>query len=179
MSLVVFSNVNKIGLILDYGDSTPAILSEPAVVSDSVQVYKWVRQQTSAEIYVWGHSLGTALSTHTVKTLKMEGIIPYGLMLEAPFTTMREEITYHPIGKVYSWLPYFSATILDPLEKNGFHFRTIDNILDVDCPIMIMNAEDDAIIPYTLGAKVNPFPLVPAKVSSSIVMNVLFKLQMD
>lgn len=86
--------------IADYGDSTPAILSEPAVVSDSVQLYKWVETQTIADIYVWGHSLGTALSTHTVKMLKKEGIVPHGLALESPFTTMREEITVHPIGKV-------------------------------------------------------------------------------
>lgn len=85
---------------LDYGDSTPATLSEPAVVSDCVQLYKWLQSQTTADIYVWGHSLGTALSTHTVKMLKSEGIIPYGLALESPFTTMREEITLHPIGRV-------------------------------------------------------------------------------
>lgn len=85
---------------LDYGDSTPAKLSEPAVVSDSVQLYKWLQKQTTANIYVWGHSLGTALSTHTVKMLRREGIVPYGLMLESPFTTMQEEITLHPIGRV-------------------------------------------------------------------------------
>lgn len=65
-----------------------------------MQLYKWLQKQTTADIYVWGHSLGTALSTHTVKMLKKEGIIPYGLVLESPFTTMREEITLHPIGKV-------------------------------------------------------------------------------
>lgn len=65
-----------------------------------MQLYKWLQSQTTADIYVWGHSLGTALSTHTVKMLKSEGIIPYGLALESPFTTMREEITLHPIGRV-------------------------------------------------------------------------------
>lgn len=84
----------------DYGDSTPAVLSEPAVVNDAVQLYKWVQEHTIADIYVWGHSLGTALSTHTVKMLKKEDIVPMGLVLESPFTTMREEITVHPIGKV-------------------------------------------------------------------------------
>lgn len=86
---------------IDYGDSTPALLTEPAVVNDGIQLYEWVRSQTTADIYVWGHSLGTALSTHTVKKLKEEkGTVPMGLFLESPFTTMREEIVYHPIGKV-------------------------------------------------------------------------------
>lgn len=92
----------------DYGDSTPAKLSEPAVVSDSVQLYKWLKSKTMANIYVWGHSLGTALSTHTVKMLKKDEIVPYGLMLESPFTTMQEEITLHPIGRVsdQNWYSY-------------------------------------------------------------------------
>lgn len=61
-----------------------------------------------------------------------------------------------PFIQIFAWLPYFDATIRDPLERNGFLFRTTTNILDVNCPIMISNAEDDVIIPYTLGRKVCP-----------------------
>lgn len=57
-------------------------------------------QKTDSPIYVWGHSLGTALSTHTVANLKDLGIVPRGLFLEAPFTNMKEEMPNHPIGKV-------------------------------------------------------------------------------
>lgn len=56
--------------------------------------------KTNAPIYVWGHSLGTALSTHTVANLRDKKIVPKGLFLEAPFTRMREEVPNHPIGKV-------------------------------------------------------------------------------
>lgn len=86
--------------MIGYADSSKAKLSEEAVVSDAMQLYKWVTEKTKSPIYIWGHSLGTALSTHTVANLRDKGIIPHGLFLEAPFTRMREEVPYHPIGKV-------------------------------------------------------------------------------
>ncbi|VEN34722.1 unnamed protein product [Callosobruchus maculatus] len=99
--------------------------------------------------------MGTALSTHTVRRLKeQDGIVPTGLILESAFTTMREEIVNNPLGKLFAWLIYFNATILDPLERNGFRFKTTENILSVDCPIMMMHAEDDNVIPWRLGFKV-------------------------
>ncbi|XP_018561624.1 monoacylglycerol lipase ABHD12 isoform X1 [Anoplophora glabripennis] len=136
-----------------YGDSgLDADLSEDGIVSDTVQLYKWVRYKTSNMIYFWGHSLGSALATHAVKILKeQDGIIPTGLVLESPFTTMRDEMINHPLGKIYKWLAYFNQTILDPPERNGMLFLSTTNILYVDCPIMIMHAEDDNVIPYFLG----------------------------
>lgn len=83
-----------------YGDSTNADLSEEAVVSDLTQFYKWIRNKTSARIFIWGHSLGTAIGTRTVAALREQNIIPTGLILEAPFTTMREELPLHPVGRV-------------------------------------------------------------------------------
>lgn len=83
-----------------YADSTEAQLSEPAVVNDAVQLYKWLKRKTQSKIYVWGHSLGSALSTHTVARLKDEGLVPSGLVLEAPFTTMKDEIPCHTLGRV-------------------------------------------------------------------------------
>lgn len=115
----------------------------------------WVKERTPQDIYIWGHSLGAAISTHTVRTLKEEkNIVPTGLVLESPFTTMRDEVLSNPVGRIWSWLPYFEATVLNPLAKNGFLFETVKNILFVDCPIMIMIAEDDDVIPFEMGRKV-------------------------
>nr|CAH7765324.1 unnamed protein product [Callosobruchus chinensis] len=138
-----------------YGDSGQDVtMCEAGIVSDTRQIFKWVRSLTSNDIYFWGHSMGTALSTHTVRRLKeQDGIVPTGLILESAFTTMREEIVNNPLGKIFSWLLYFNATILDPLERNGFLFKTTENILSVDCPIMMMHAEDDNVIPWRLGFK--------------------------
>lgn len=137
-----------------YGDSgTDVEMSEPAIVSDHVQLYKWLRGiNQKSNIYYWGHSLGTGISCHTLKKLKAESIVPRGLVLEAPFSTMAEEIHY-VLGKFFGWLAYFNATMVKPVGDNGILWQSVSNILDVDCPILIMNAEDDGTIPWTLGQK--------------------------
>ncbi|KAJ8944123.1 hypothetical protein NQ318_013305 [Aromia moschata] len=224
-----------------YGDSGTNVLpSELGIVNDNIQLYKWVRAKTNNQIYVWGHSLGGALAIHSVRALKDENIVPVGLFLESTFSTMRDEINTHILGKtqkilrfnavltmtwirtltmtwshmkvivevivleshikftdtgqlkqgvmspategkasnpgqlmqgvmspategkgrdpgqlrqIFKWLAYFEQTVLEPLEKNGFLFRSTTNILYVDCPIMIMHAQDDNVVHYTLGRK--------------------------
>ncbi|CAH1119517.1 unnamed protein product [Phaedon cochleariae] len=140
-----------------YGDSCSGLeLSELGIVSDTAQIYKWIGSHTKNEIFVWGHSLGAALGTHAIKVLKEDGtIIPTGLILESAFTTMREEVANSGIGKLFKWLLYFEQTVLEPLERNGFIFNTSNNILSVDCPIMIMHAEDDNVVPCFMGRKLN------------------------
>lgn len=73
---------------------------EDAIVNDSVQVYKWLQAHNFTDIFVWGHSLGSALATRMVSELKKEDIFPVGLILESAFTSMREEIPQHKYGKV-------------------------------------------------------------------------------
>lgn len=149
-----------------YGDSDKGTMSEEAIISDCVQLYRWVRRKTERRIYLWGHSLGAAIATRTAATLadlpmsfhhvgareeERRAALPAGLVLESPFTSLREEIPLHPYGKQFSWLPWFNATVLNPLREHGFLFDNAKNIVNVDCPIMVLHAEDDSIIPYTLG----------------------------
>lgn len=57
--------------------------------------------KTLAPVFIWGHSLGTALATKTVAILANRNLTqPIGLVLEAPFTKMSEELYVHPYGKV-------------------------------------------------------------------------------
>ncbi|XP_049818659.1 lysophosphatidylserine lipase ABHD12 isoform X2 [Aethina tumida] len=137
-----------------YGDSTGADLSESGIIEDNVQVYEWIRSRTNQDIYIWGHSLGSALSIHTVKALWEEKrIVPKGLVVESAFSTMREEVLGNPLGKFFSWLAYFNATVLDPLEDHGFRFWSTKNINEVRCPTMHMHAADDNVISWKLGEK--------------------------
>lgn len=75
---------------------------ESTVVNDAVQVYKWLQIHNFTDIFVWGHSLGSALATRMVSELSKENIFPLGLVLESAFTSMREEIPVHKYGKVYA-----------------------------------------------------------------------------
>ncbi|CAH0547841.1 unnamed protein product [Brassicogethes aeneus] len=137
-----------------YGDSSDFVLTESGIIHDNIQVYEWLKERTNQDIYVWGHSLGTSVSVHTVRTLYEEkNIVPKGLVIEAAFPTIREVFVLSPIGKFYGWLAYFNATILDPLEAHGFRFWSTTNIKYVHCPTMHLHAMDDFAVPWTLGEK--------------------------
>lgn len=134
-----------------YADSTPAELTETTIVGDIVKFYKWLNVRTNSKIYVWGHSLGTGVGTQLIANLKKENINSKGLVLEAPFTSVTDVMMVHPVIKTFSFLPWFRSTIIEPMIDNGFNFDSAKYIQDVDCPIMIVHAKDDIIIPYTFA----------------------------
>lgn len=84
---------------LGYGDSDDGAMFERNIVNDCVQVYKWLQERTNSPIYVWGHSLGTALAVSTLAELKTSSNVT-GLVLEAAFTSFRDELYHHPNIKV-------------------------------------------------------------------------------
>lgn len=138
-----------------YADSSHTLPSEDEIVRDSIKIYKWVQTLSVADVYFWGHGIGAALATHTISKLHEEDIVPAGLVLEAPFTTIADQLREtSPYKIIYSWMPWYESTMLDPLEKNGFNLRTIDYLLKVDCPIMMLHAKDDRHTPFSLGVKV-------------------------
>ncbi|XP_028133803.2 lysophosphatidylserine lipase ABHD12 isoform X1 [Diabrotica virgifera virgifera] len=137
-----------------YGDSTKGELTEANVVDDMVKFYKWLQLRTNSKIYVWGHSLGTGVGTHLLANLKNENIsTTKGLVLETPFTSVTDVMLTHPIIKMFSWLPWFRSTLIQPMIDNDFNFDSAKHILDVDCPIMIVHAKDDDIIPYSFATE--------------------------
>jgi abhydrolase domain-containing protein 12 len=164
-----------------YGDSSKNELSEDAVVNDCVQLYEWLVTKTSAPIFIWGHSLGTALASRTTVILHSKPNIsqPVGLILEAAFTKMSEELYVHPYGKIFAWLPWFDATIVKPLEKNGFLFDNSKHILNVECPILILSAEDDSIVPYRFGQKLNEIAKRRSVVNTTLYYQFAYNLGYD
>jgi abhydrolase domain-containing protein 12 len=83
-----------------YADSTKAELTEDNIVKDMVNFYKWIRGKTKARIFFWGHSLGTGVSTHTISNIKAENIVPSGLVLETPFSTVPDVMERHYVLRV-------------------------------------------------------------------------------
>lgn len=45
--------------------------------------------------------------------------------------------------------------MIDPIIKNDFNFESKKYILDVDCPIMMLHAKDDTIIPFRFATEVS------------------------
>ncbi|XP_060519688.1 lysophosphatidylserine lipase ABHD12-like isoform X2 [Cylas formicarius] len=138
----------------DYGDSSNTVKpSEEGVINDAISVYQWVANRTSSHIFVWGHSLGTSISTYALARLAKSGYKKAaGLILEAPFNNFRDEISEFPLAKFFRPLPWFEYTIVNPVASN-FEFATDKYICHVNVPIMILHAADDKVVPFKLGYK--------------------------
>ncbi|XP_031832490.1 lysophosphatidylserine lipase ABHD12 isoform X2 [Nomia melanderi] len=138
-----------------YGDSEVVELSEVGVVEDSKYALEWVLKKVngSSPVFVWGHSLGTGVSIHVLALLAQENIQPAGLFLEAPFNNIAEELSVHPLAQIFKHLPWFHWVIVEPFYYNNLRFESDEHIKNVQCSIMILHAEDDNVIPFSLGEK--------------------------
>ncbi|XP_074038594.1 lysophosphatidylserine lipase ABHD12 isoform X2 [Leptinotarsa decemlineata] len=136
-----------------YGDSSNVEPSEDNLVRDSVNIYEWVSHRTTGRLFIWGHSLGTSIAIQSMANLQRKGSVPAGVILEAPFNNMKEEISKFPLAKIFRNLPWFSYTVIQPMQENGFTFKTDQFICEVDAPILILHAEDDHVVPFSLGYK--------------------------
>nr|CAD7459017.1 unnamed protein product [Timema tahoe] len=137
-----------------YGDSTNESPSEQGVVSDSLFVLSWtVERVKGAPLFVWGHSLGTSVSSHSLDILSQKGLHPTGLILEAPFNNMRDEIREHPLARVFRFLPWFDFCFADSVGENNLLFETDKHLRNIRSRVLILHAEDDKIIPFKLAKK--------------------------
>uniref|UniRef100_A0A8R1HZ98 2-arachidonoylglycerol hydrolase ABHD12 n=1 Tax=Caenorhabditis japonica TaxID=281687 RepID=A0A8R1HZ98_CAEJA len=136
-----------------YGDSegTP---TEKGIVADARTVYDWVREKCGkTQVIVWGHSMGTGVSCKLVQDLSIEHKAPCGLVLESPFNNLKDAVTNHPIFTVFCWMNDFmvDTIIIRPLNSVGLSMQSDKRIAKISCPIIILHAEDDKILPLKLG----------------------------
>ncbi|KDR08111.1 monoacylglycerol lipase ABHD12 isoform X3 [Zootermopsis nevadensis] len=137
-----------------YGDSSPVSPSEMGVVSDGKYVFSWVQERAKASpLYVWGHSLGTGVSSHALSLLAQEGKKADGLILESPFNNLRDELKEHPFSKLYRQLPWFEFFFVDPVGENQLLFETDRHLGSIKSPVLILHAEDDMVVPFLLGKR--------------------------
>ncbi|EDL86135.1 similar to Protein C20orf22 homolog, isoform CRA_c [Rattus norvegicus] len=81
-----------------WGDSvgTP---SERGMTYDALHVFDWIKARSGDNpVYIWGHSLGTGVATNLVRRLCERETPPDALILESPFTNIREEAKSHPFS---------------------------------------------------------------------------------
>jgi abhydrolase domain-containing protein 12 len=136
-----------------YGDSTGSP-SEEGLVQDSVSVFKWLKRQTgNVPVYIWGHSLGSAVATKTASRLCAEGAKFNGLILESPFNNFVEAASNHPLTLPFRMMPWFSWVFVESIKLNNIIFASDENIKGVTVPIIILHATDDTVVPYNLGRK--------------------------
>ncbi|XP_023326182.1 monoacylglycerol lipase ABHD12 [Eurytemora carolleeae] len=144
-------------LAIDYrgfGDSSPVNLSEKTVVEDARAALGWISDKLGdkAKIIVWGHSLGSAICAHTVAEFDLEtggSSTVSGVILESPFNTMAQEILSFGLARMLSYL----TDIPQLLEKSDLLFESEKWLPAIKCPVLILHAEDDIIVPFELGLK--------------------------
>nr|XP_040035436.1 lysophosphatidylserine lipase ABHD12 [Gasterosteus aculeatus aculeatus] len=137
-----------------WGDSDGSP-TEGGMTADALYVYDWLKRRLDVKtpFYIWGHSLGTGVTHTWTHTWTHTGSPPHAVILESPFTNIREEARSHPFSKVYRYLPGFDWFFLDAITANDIRFASDENVKHISCPVLILHAEDDAVVPFHLGKK--------------------------
>lgn len=138
-----------------YADSTYESPTALGLSSDARFMYDWLLRQpgvTRQRVVIWAHSLGTAVAVRMLAELPEE-LAPRRLVLEAPFDSLASAIANHPFSLPFRLIPYFEHFFVEPIrESTELNFDSVHSIVNIkSTPILILHAEDDAIIPFKLG----------------------------
>lgn len=156
----VLSAVGYHVLAMDYrgfGDSTGEP-TEAGLTTDAVYLYHWVKARSgNSLVCVWGHSLGSGVSTNTAVKLLEQGEQFNGIILEGAFVTGQvasDQPTEHPFIWFYWKFPYIQFFLSNPLKNNIFTFPTDENLQKLRSPLMILHAEDDHVVPFASAEEI-------------------------
>ncbi|KAK6055212.1 hypothetical protein COOONC_07283 [Cooperia oncophora] len=142
------------------------IPAKPGLVNDSRVVYDYVKNHCKDNIIiVWGHSMGSGVSTRLVMDLSVEGIPPHGLVLESPFNNLRDVIMNHLLSIPVRWMPesMVQKILIQPLRDVELKMETDKRIKAITCPILILHAENDHVIPVFLARKLRDEALAASR----------------
>ncbi|KAM9466374.1 lysophosphatidylserine lipase ABHD12-like [Clarias gariepinus] len=152
----VFSSLGYHVVAVDYrgwGDSEGSS-SESGLTQDALYLYEWLKKRMdNNSLYIWGHSLGTGVATNLAKYLCDRGTPPGAVILEAPFTNIREQAKSYTFSTNVSDLLVFDWFIR-AITPNDLRFPSDENLNHISCPVLILHAEDDTVIPFKFGEKV-------------------------
>ena len=140
-----------------YGDSSNVWPTADGLRSDTNAVYRWLLDQkhvNRSRVIVYAHSLGTAVGIRFVSQLAEEDN-PRAMILEAPFTSMRDALQWHPFSKIFrNYFPFFDTYFVEPIVSNSVtNFDSISLLNKIGIPLLILHSQDDGIIPFHLGHK--------------------------
>ncbi|NWI25674.1 AB12B protein, partial [Sula dactylatra] len=129
--------------------------TESGFTTDVLALYDWAKARSgNSSILFWGHSLGTGVATNAARKLQEErGVQVDAVVLESPYTDIREAAAHMTITKIYRQFPGFEYLILDSLALGNMFFRSNENVKVLACPLLMLHAEDDAVVPLQLGRK--------------------------
>lgn len=75
------------------------------------------------------------------------------MILDAPYTTIKDAAFYHPFGILY-WpvmSSFFKPVFIDHIVEE---FPVVKYVQNITCPLLIFHGKRDLIIPFHLGLQV-------------------------
>jgi fermentation-respiration switch protein FrsA (DUF1100 family) len=137
-SINIFYNLGLNCFIFDYrgygkSEGKPG---EEGTYLDAAAAYKWLteKKKVSADnIIMFGRSLGGSIAAQLAGMAEAKALV-----IESTFTS------YVDIGrKFYPYMPvrWFAS----------FSYRTIDDVKNVHCPLMIIHSRNDEVVPFEFG----------------------------
>ncbi|XP_076599321.1 lysophosphatidylserine lipase ABHD12 [Chaetodon auriga] len=145
-------------LVPDYrgfGDSTGEP-TEAGLTTDATYLYNWVKARSGKSLVViWGHSLGTGVSTNTAVKLIEQGVVFDGVILEGAFNTARQKIPGNPFSWYYWKIPGYGYFFREPWADNKIVFPTEENLKKMKSPILFLHSEDDHLVPIEIAQQMH------------------------
>ncbi|XP_074852303.1 protein ABHD12B isoform X2 [Carettochelys insculpta] len=137
-----------------YGDSS-GYPSETGLTTDVMFLYDWVKARSgNSPVLFWGHSLGSGVATNVArKLLEEKGIQVDLIVLESPYTNIRDAAAHIPLTRIYHKFPGFEYLVLDSMAAGDLFFRNDENVKALSSPLLILHSEDDPVLPVHLGKK--------------------------
>ncbi|GAA6028819.1 hypothetical protein JCM8097_007410 [Rhodosporidiobolus ruineniae] len=163
--------------IIDYrgfadSSSTPPP-SEEGLLIDARTAWDFLTLTKSvppSQIAIMGQSLGTGVSAGVTARLADEGLSPRALILVAPFSSIASLLETYRLGNV---IPILSPLRKFPWLLNSFlrllktKFDTKSLIERVRCPMLILHAQNDPVIPFSHSRHLAETLLTPLLTSHS------------
>merc|ERR1711872_537713 len=150
--IAAYKTFQKLGfhtLTLDYrgyGDSVKVgEMSESTIVEDALIAIRELRKQLGSKfkLILYGHSMGSGVSTHCTVLAQEEGLTVDGTLLDSPMHSM-------------SWaldndrLFYYIDAALDvksSMKEHDIYFDSVGWLKKVKVPVRILHAEVDHVVP--------------------------------
>jgi len=153
--IAAYKTFQKLGfytLTIDYrgyGDSktrrSTKELTESTVVEDAMMAIRELRAHLGEEfnLILYGHSMGSGISTHSAVLAQEEGLRLDGIVLDSPFHSFT-------FGKEKSWIAIALDSMFDMaglLEEHDILFNSVEWLKKIKVPVRILHADCDPLTP--------------------------------
>uniref|UniRef100_A0AC35UHV5 Tr-type G domain-containing protein n=1 Tax=Rhabditophanes sp. KR3021 TaxID=114890 RepID=A0AC35UHV5_9BILA len=149
----MLSDQNVHTFVLDYRGyaDSHGFICEVGLYEDLMVLFSYVNTFAPNRVYVWGHSMGCSLVSKCASLLSEMDVGLRGVILESPFTNAYDAIYSHP----FLWPFKFSTQVLNLIcreaTRDSISMKNDENVIKINCPIILLHSKDDMIIPYQMS----------------------------